>query len=206
MNLSLDEFRALVAKAFRGAGYSWGLTEEGSFAARRLAEFGLPSGDMVVRLLRQVDGSAVADVMPDDAWVAAGGTLCPVCVGASISDLGGCADLVLGATIEPLFIAPFLAETLDAAKPEGYEVTWLTGRCMVAADSISVTGELPEAPVEVTIERFTDLDAAESQSAGRVELSNETMAALEHLAHRVYAPATEASRLAGAGAGLRDDD
>ena len=39
-----------------------------------------------------------------------------------------------------------------------------------------------------------------------VAIPADTLAALEALGHRTYAPATEASRLSGAGAGLTDND
>jgi hypothetical protein len=40
----------------------------------------------------------------------------------------------------------------------------------------------------------------------RVDLTQQHLDDLNSYAHRTYAPATEASRLAGAGAGLNDND
>jgi hypothetical protein len=210
MNLSLGEYSALVAKAFRGVGYSWGLTEEASFSARRLAELGFPTGDMVVRLLGQVDRVSTADVMPDVRWTSPGPALCAVCLGTSIADLGGCGELSLGPTIEPLFVAPFLSRALGETR-RGYLIEWDGGECAVSDDTISVSGEEPVEPCRIVIRPQENgltqpADASDLLIRQRVELSEATMAALEAFAHRVYAPATEASRIAGAGAGLTDND
>jgi hypothetical protein len=210
VNLSLGEYSALVAKAFRGAGYSWGLTEEASFSARRLAESGFPTGDMVVRLLRQVDRMSTADVMPDARWTSLGPALCSVCLGTSIADLGGCGELSLGPTVEPLFVAPFLSRTLGEAR-SGYVIEWEGGECAVSEAKISVSGDEPVEPCRVVIRPQEQglsqvVDALDSVRRQRVELREATMAALEAFAHRVYAPATAASRIAGAGAGLTDND
>jgi hypothetical protein len=210
MNLSLGEYSALVAKAFRGVGYSWGLTEEASFSARRLAEVGFPSGDMAVRLLDQVDLVSTADVMPDARWTSPGPALCSICVGTSIADLGGCGELSLGPTIEPLFVAPFLSRTLGEARP-GYVIEWDGGACEVSDGRISSSGRPPIGPCRIVIKpRQADADQADGvvdiALHRRVELSDATMAALGAFAHRLYAPATEASRIAGAGAGLTDND
>ena len=155
MNLSLGEFEALVRKAFRGAGYPWGLAEDGANAARTLAECGEPAGASVVRLLEAVRDVPLSELMPGDDWHAPSGTACPICVGACLEDVGR-PEVELGPMHEPALL-------------------------------------LPEPP-------------AVGDRHDRVELDAETLAALEGWAHRTYAPDTEASRIAGAGAGLTDND
>jgi len=204
MNLSLGEFQSLIAKAFRGAGYPWGLTEEAAFAARRLAEARLPVGEMIVRLLESVDGSATTDLMPDEHWRASGPVLCSVCVGTSIADEADCDNLTLGPVSEPVFIAPFLCAILDV-DDDGYVIDWGNGRCLVTSSDIRVEGALPVAPVAVRIARQA-AEPAEDRRTDRVEVDDSTFSALAAYAHRVYAPATEASRMAGAGAGTTDND
>lgn len=208
MNLSFSEYRALVAKAFRGAGYSWGLTEEASFAAVRLAEFGLPAGEMVVRLLQQVDSIPTADLMPTSDWQSTGDALCPVCVGAFLADEGGCADLTLGPTCEPVFIAPLLMQTLEVEAADsagtgpgavlGYLISWDGGEVQVTSSALALTGELQPIPASVTITR-QQLDLPDVAAYLRADLDDDVLVTLERFAHRVYAPATEASRNAGAG-------
>lgn len=205
MNLSLGEFQALVAKAFRGAGYPWGLTEDASYAARRLAQFGYPSGEIVVSLLHTVDDVEPQSLMPDNAWRSTGALLCPVCVGVSIADLGGIESVETSPVQEPELLAPLLAHTVDAANADGYVISWNGGSCSVGAAGISSTGERPDGAVAVSIVR-RDVEAESTATSTRVDLSAPTFDSLATLAHRIYAPATEASRLGGAGAGTTDND
>ena len=204
MNLSLDEYRALAAKALRGVGYSWGLAEDGAFAARRLAEFGLPTGPTLVRLMTRVDGTATAELMPGPEWMPVGDALCPVCVGTTIADLGECQDIVLGPTIEPILIAPFLAATISN-DGVGYRIAWEGGQCQVTSDAMCLEGEIWSGPVSVRIAPG-DATARRANRHDRVELDEATVDALTRFASRTYAPASEASRLAGAGAGADIDD
>jgi hypothetical protein len=157
--------------------------------------------------------------MPNDDWLGPAGTLCPICVGTSLVDRGGCEELTIGATAQPLLIAPFLITSITtfaggiadrSGEPGidptvGYAMTWDGGRCEVASTGIAVTGDLPAVPVGLTIRR--GLVKVDQQTVSRrVLLTDEHFSQLQHFAHRVYAPATEASRAAGAGAGATDND
>lgn len=218
MNLSHGEFRALVAKAFRGAGYTWGLTEEASFSAGWLAERWPNAGELVVELLTAVDGLPTKGLMPDQNWSSGTGPLCPICVGTSIADQAGCQDLLIGPTLAPVLIAPFLAATLERAGNEastrgaskqgagddGYLMTWQGGSCTIGRGTMVLTGHWQAAAEPVEISRQSTQQTA-SPARSRVELAEATFVALDRFAHRVYAPATEASR-AGAGAGTTDND
>ncbi len=219
MNLSLGEFRALVAKAFRGAGYSWGLTEDAAFASVCLAECGVDVGPAVVRLLHATEGQKPASLMPTETWECAGDILCPICVGTCIVDEGHCSNLSLERLAEPMFLAPFLLSVLDRQQErrdsaDGFVVAWQGGRCDVANGTIVLTGSpvADGSTVTVTPQELSPGVEAPGNRAdrcprtSRVELDEATKTALEAFAHRTYAPATEASRLAGAGAGLLDDD
>lgn len=205
IDLSLGEFGALVAKAFRGAGYSWGLAEEASFAARRLAAHGLPAAVMCTSLLSTVDGHPTTALMPTAEWTSTGEVLCPICIGASIVDLGGRDSLTLDSVVEPLFVAPILGASLARGAGRGYSLAWPGGGAVVSTAAISVHGEAPKRPVELVISRAQN-DGGTSEIRNRIVVDNETLAHLEAFAHRVYAPATDASRESGAGAGLLDND
>lgn len=54
--------------------------------------------------------------------------------------------------------------------------------------------------------RFSTGDQPQQQSPQRAEIEEDDLAALKALAHKTYVPATAESRLAGAGAGLTDND
>ena len=68
----------------------------------------------------------------------------------------------------------------------------------MTATAITANGRPPTGAVEVRVSR-RDIAAVTPETATRVELDEETMSALEDFAHNTYAPATEASRRAGAG-------
>jgi len=199
MDWSFGEYAALAAKAFRGAGYSWGLAEDAAFAAKRLAEFDLASGEIIASLLATLDGSAVADAMPDSNWQSgAGSALCPICVGAAIVDRGGWERTDLGPVYAPLLLAPFLQQV---AEDLSYLIEWSGGRCEVTNSSIAASTATSDAhdsgksePAMVTIVRAPRGHDLAPTKVQRVSLQPSTRATLEEFAHRIYAPATEQSR------------
>lgn len=212
MDLSLGEFRALVAKAFRGAGYPWGLTEDAAHAAATLASYGIDAGLLVVRLLSHTDQRTVEQHMPDALWAAPSGVLCPVCVGAAIADVGRLDALALGRVFQPVLLSPFLMELVDEENP-AFVIDWQEGRCIVGEDRIVVDGSSPIGPTETSITPGTTTNSTGQSPVKtppvrltRVDLDQRTQARIEDFAGRVYAPATEASRRSGAGAQLGDND
>ena len=203
MNLSFGEFRALVAKSMRGVGYSWGLTEDGSFAAKRLAEFGVSSGDMVVRLLQEVDGSLPTSFMPDKSWVSASGLVCPISLGTTLADSGGCDDLTVHNVLEPLLLVPALSESCHEGN--GYVMSWAEGECYLDRETFAVQGFPSTGAVEISLRSTSALSHESRPRSPRVILDATVADQLATFAHRVYAPATDESR-SGAGAGLTDND
>lgn len=208
MNVSLGEYQALVAKALRGVGYGWGMTEDGAFAIRWLAACRVPTTEIALRLLRYMDSAEPSAMTPNLDWVADGGALCSLSVGASISDRAGCGMLALGPTVEPVLIAPFLAWTIVSDSNLSYEMEWIIGGCRVTAEAVELWGELPTTAVPVAISRGSserDQHTSAEPRTHRVDVTTKAMDELRRFAHRVYAPATDESRR-GAGAGLIDDD
>lgn len=200
-DLSHGEYRALVAKALRGAGYSWGLTEDGSHAVKWLEERGVSTGDLVVRLLHAVDGQPITDLMPDENWQSSGNALCPIRVGTCIMDAAG-PPRQTGPVIEPMLLTPFLGARPAAGG--GWTIRWDSGSIDVTPAGLVVTGTNPDEPVPLSIDPFSPTEPA-GPCHGRVTINAATLTALEAFAHRTYAPATDASR-AGAGAGTSDND
>lgn len=217
MNLSLDEYRALVAKAFRGVGYPWGLTEDASWAARRLAEVDASSPAVVVALLDRLNlddtGAETLSRMPSADWTCAADALCSVCVGTALVDLGVSAvaePLLLGPTLAPEFLAPFLVEvlTLHPSPDHSFAIDWGSGRATVSATTIVFAGERNQVATTVTIRSNNGSEQEPhngSEANTRVILQTHQIQRLERYAQRIYAPATDASR-AGAGAGTSDND
>lgn len=174
VDFSLGEFQALALKALRGAGYSWGQAEDGARAARALAAADLPAGAALCALL--------------DAAPTAGE--CPVCQGCALSDDP---ERAAGASIS--VVAPILL--LPALTALGVE---MKGRDLVGragADGLSYHG-----PVDTALRRVSLAPLADRITGGtasRAVLSQTQLDQLQSFAHRTYAPATEESRLKGAG-------
>lgn len=216
MNWSLNELEALSRKAARGSGLSWGLAEEAGRATRWLAENGLPAAELLAALLKQHDGQAYADLAPEvgtDPWVARGGRLCPLITGAALSDradeIGGASGIRLGRCAFPVFLLPFAAA---ASRSTGAVVRleWDDVALSVGPGGAFVVG--PEAALsasETSAVSVTAATAAPGEALarqGRCEVPASAAETLGSFAHRTYAPATEQSRTAGAGAGLNDND
>lgn len=213
-DVSLAEIDALGRKAARGAGFEWGLAEEAGRAARWLAAYRLPGPEALLHALRIVDGATAAHApQPDRAdWQAEVAPLCPIATGAALSDrardIAGGAERPLAPVAVPLLLVPFLcraardlnvtlilssAETPVVATPDG----------PVAPDLDWLSGDSAE-DLRVTAGHGTP-GGAMRPCADPWPVAVETWRALDRLAYRTYAPASESSR-AGAGAGTRDND
>lgn len=211
MTWSLNEIEALSRKATRGAGYSWGLAEEAGRAVRWLEVRSLPGAAALVGHLRAMDGQALNALTPDlETWAAPGGAACPILAGTMLADglAGGDTDeLDLPAVNAPLLLLPFLswmaeaqdravaldlADTAIALGPDGM---------LYASGTITAPGAGP-----VTLQFGASPLGAPITEGLRSACDAAIVAALNTFAHRTYAPATEESRLAGAGAGLSDND
>lgn len=213
MSVSLNEVEAAAKKATRGTGYSWGMAEEAARATRWLCAHGFDGCASLVTVLERTDGAVLASMTPralSPEWDAPSGASCPIMAGAALSD-GAMwlkqADIQVVIAVEPIMILPFAAA---AARQLGETIT-------VAWENLSATTDGAEISLN---------DGANMASAANVRLMirkggalgratpRQTRAApdvadwdrLHQLAGRTYAPATEESRLLGAGVGVSDSD
>lgn len=216
MSHSLNEIDALAKRAARGAGLSWGMAEEAAKATRWLASYDLAGPALLAGVLAQNDGlpqSQVAPVTLDGVWHAAAGTLCPLAAGASLND---CADrLGEGQPIEmaniscPLLILPFAAWAAFYIK-QPVRVVWQDLRLDTDGDGIWTqdlhaqinTGKAATLICHPTIKS----EDPAKRPAHRGTVEPDVWARLDAFAQRTFAPATDASRLLGAGAGRSDND
>lgn len=217
MECSLNEVETCARRAARGAGMSWGLAEEAGKAVRWLAARGLPAVALLAELLTRNDGRsyrALAPVLGAGAWHAPGGTLCPICTGAALSDRAGILPaagqpLALAATACPLLLVAFLPPTAGAGFAMGWNGVRLLvsgdGECRVEGDTAALSATLAES---VIIEPLTQPRAGitTTASAGPVTVNEDIWHRMAAFAQRTCVPASEASRVRGAGAGLRDND
>ena len=192
MIVSLNEVEVMATKAANGAGRPWGLAQEAGMAAAALEAMGLPGARFLLSLLEATDGE-----------VALRGR-CPVLEGAHLSDLGGReVPVSFEAMHQPMLLAPFVMQAGVAAA-----ISWPGCEVDVQADGLTVRGEAvsPASPVNVRIEASAGSVPSIRPKPGAVDIAGEIWEALGRFAHRTYVPATEASRLKGAGAGLTDND
>ena len=217
MNWSLNEIEALAKKATRGAGYSWGLAEEAGKATRWLCAMGLPGTEALSDLLNETDRQAYATLCPQDisvTWAASGGTLCPLATGASLCDLAhdlaGERVIRIGHVAWPVLLYPYVAAAADMAGA-ALSLQW-AGVVMTRRDSQTWVSSADDSFASHS-DAHSAIIAPAQTPEGRImrrgyrgDVSLQAAEALNRLAHRTYAPETEERRLAGAGAGLTDND
>ena len=196
MSWSLGETAALALKAARGADLQWGLAEEAAGAVFWLHQRGLPGIAALCGYLETCGKSAVAD-----------SATCPLVLGSALSDgthpVPDAVDeqLDLGPVKAPLLLLPFVATippgTIWLTAPgfgdstrDGWHSGWLRG----IAPCRLHRGGVPQ---------IDPGRADQTRLAGQFACC---VARLTSYAYRTYAPATSQSRLAGAGAGLTDND
>jgi len=188
---SLGETKALAVKAAKGAKMPWGMAEEAGFAVHWLQSHGSPG---VAALAAYLDWRDRSD-SPHD--------LCPIAFGTELMDASRGVPERLGLIRQPLLLAPFIA----TCTPSGMKLC-LGETAIVVSETGLVTDAdrsallIPEA--ECTAQRTA---ARVGDTKTRVPGSEaDAMAQLGRFAARTYAPATDASRISGAGAGLSDND
>ncbi|MDA7427939.1 DUF3726 domain-containing protein [Primorskyibacter aestuariivivens] len=191
MSWSLVETEALARKAARGGGYSWGQAEDAGAAVRWLEARGLPGAAALADLLE----------MPGDAGS------CPIALGTSLCDRGEPpAPMTIAEMRAPVLLVPFL---VWVAKPDDMYLAASLGaaRIILGPDGVWLDDvhRLPER-AGVQISGAKRPAAPPIAIRDRCSCGADVMEALDRFALRTYAPATERSRLAGAGAGLSDND
>lgn len=216
MSHSLNEIEALAKRAGRGSGMSWGIAEEAARAVRWLASHELPSVSVLADVLELNDQASRQTLVPmslDGAWVASSERLCPLASGATLND---CADWLLTrdqiemtGVSHPLLVVPFAAwAAIHIGAP--VEASWLNVRIITDGYGVWINdpeNQIATASATALICKRADQGEVQfKQPKSRGEVSQAAWARLGSLAHRTYAPATEASRILGAGAGVSDND
>lgn len=209
MSWSMAEAKSLATRAARGGGLPWGLAEEAGFAVQWLQAHGAPGAEALALLLewQSLPGNDFSPVWMFDNVSEPAGVFNPIALGAALIDANRCNCSGLGRVCQPLLLVPFIAAIAPAT---GSRLIW---------NDVSI--EIGHNGVQVPARReilFADtascyLSAADDDEFAptltRERVTNDDAAAIARLgafAARTYAPATEASRLAGAGAGLSDND
>ncbi len=190
---SLGEIAALAVKAARGAGYEWGLAQEAGQAVHWLLERDFPGADALQIAL-------VADASRDP-------TRCPISLGCAIFDGAVEADgFAAKNVVAPLLVLPFVCWTAERRK-QALAFEWAGLVAEIGADGEVSRGVDAGCPDRADIRVSAGAgDVLAISKCHRARVTCATYVALSGYADRTYAPATEASRLSGAGAGLSDND
>ena len=192
MSFSLNEYEALCKKAARGSGMHWGQSEEVGKAARFLSTYGLDDGPLVLR--------AIETFGPQNAlWL-----------GPALCDEGFAFEepLVIKGIEAQALMLPFL-HMMIFDQNVSLCVTWDRFNAIVSYAGIYCIlrdGLYEDGPLDISISKIYGSQHDVLCMQSRVDIPQDIFDRLNGLAHKTYAPATEASRLAGAGAGLCDND
>ena len=192
MDYSLNEYEALAFKAARGAGLAWGIAEEAGKAVRTLSSLGLESASILRECLENPQKNGA------------------LFLGAQLCDTpDGLSQITFSEPVHtPGILLAFVAlcsSTSDqcyCCKWEKFEV--YIENCELSAVSLEGFNALTAASFSIEV---TKTPKGQKQVAlDRAVISDHDYEKLNALAFKTYAPSTEASRIAGAGAGLNDND
>ncbi len=207
IDASLNEIEALTAKAARGAGLSWGLSEDTGKAARWLAACGSDWAPGLVALLGahdQLRGPLDTNLHRQLSPLFAGTYSADLCI----------SETALANVAYPLWLLPFAAR-VAADRRNAVRVSWDGLSVVVWPVGCAVAGsqsDLLAARAEHIVWAPVMPGAAPAGSAVdlphcvRSAIRRADWRALEALGARTYVPASVQSRATGAGAGLTDND
>lgn len=218
MQVSLNQIEGVARKAVRGAGAVWGLAEDTGRSVRWLEAMDIDGIEMLARLLAEVDHSETEKLLLEPQqgdWHARSEKMSPIFAGPSLGDLLD--NLGSGINLHqlafPMLCAGFVGAVTGVNDKPIY-LQWEGIELEIKFNQLGIVGDS-----QFLLTPFTDLLSVRSSSqyeAAEFVLRNGEIAArsvkpsswrhLESLAHRTYVEATAASRLAGAGAGLSDND
>ena len=201
---SLNEIDSTAKRAARGIGLSWGMAEEVGKAARWLEGRGHAGVRLTALHLRQIDGRDHRLMYPQmlgAQWCAADGDLCPIATGVTLSDLARELDrpIKLGAMAFPMLMLSHLA-LVAKQRGQAMQVSWPN-----AVFIVSNAGAVEGAAADVSRADWVAVDSIAMDVPVCVvkrpdHIDPKDWATLEGLGHRIFAPNTEHSRTAGAGA------
>ena len=226
IDFSSNEAASLVKLAARGAGYPWGVAEESAYASRWFADQEIDGLSLFAALFNWSDEQVVGDLLihsEGDKWAGQCGQLCPLMAGCAVNDFADHLDaghtLVLEHVVCAAVLLPFLVQ-VSSQIHKRVEVRWGEQWLVCDASVNDVVKSTPQARLELSTQyapvtasiacsnspRENNGETWSVKSSLRVSSEVSVVQTLKQFAHRTYAPATEQSRLSGAGAGTSDND
>ncbi|MDA9958220.1 DUF3726 domain-containing protein [Alphaproteobacteria bacterium] len=209
MSWSLGEIGALATKAARGSGMDWGLADEAGYAVKWLQRRQLPGVAALCRYLSWRQAGEITN-WPDDT--ARDGHYCPIATGAAYGDGVFGDDVQFARVRTPLLLVPFIA--LRATNSPVY---LSMGKAVFALTQDKFGFSKNDTAILMDSSACQIYAASDDELPAMITIANAAIprvpvtasaciTVLNSFAKNTYAPATEASRLAGAGAGLNDND
>lgn len=206
MSLSLGELQAITAKAVRGAGFSWSMAEEAAYAVYWLEARGIAGTNALADYLTWVDKHEPIEPSIDllEASPQSSVLRCPLHLGCYVVDTAMYSSATTFTTKQPLLLVPFLARTA--------KTNVIVLRCNAIEYHVSAVGINKTAIENLLIDETTvswsiaSGDKIESDCTTRATVDKLVLNVLQSFAGKTYAPASQTSRLIGAGAGTTDND
>ena len=230
MRFSLNQIEQNVRKAVRGAGLNWGLAEEAGRSVRWLESVDLPGVHQLANHIQKVDHVEESSLLIEQSnghWRALEGAASPLLIGPSLADcvnggsLGAAGNheiyadriLAISNVDYPLLCAGYTG-VASARSGRFVRMAWDSIKVYSCPDGLGFSGNRRDLEVaSTTLIEAQILEPDEllmkvfwESSHEPCSVNSEDWSTLEKYAHRTYVEATEASRLAGAGAGLSDND
>jgi hypothetical protein len=209
MSWSLGEIGALATKAARGSGMDWGLADEAGYAVKWLQRRQLPGVAALCRYLSWRQAGEIT-IWPDDT--ARDGHYCPIATGTAYGDGMFGDDVQFARVRTPLLLVPFIAlraTNSPVCLSMGNAVFALThDKFGFSKNDTAILIESSACQIyAVSDDELPKIMTIANDAFPRVPITaSACITVLNGFAKHTYAPATEASRLAGAGAGLNDND
>jgi hypothetical protein len=214
ITLSLNEVESLAAKVGRGGGLTWGLAEELSRGARRLVEAGLPWAEALAGLAGVYPSWRAPDPAIVQAWrerrdaPTNEAALCPLRLATLLMDDASIlakGSLRVGNVGLPLWLAGILAP-VEAER--GFRLDWPSASIESSVSGIALVAGEGDWLARRAVATITPLmvKRASAPRRRRAAIDASTLRKLSAIAERIYVPASEASRVRGAGGGRVDGD
>ncbi len=214
---SLGEIEHTCRKAAKGCGLPWGIADEVGKAIRWLHVYGFDGVTSLCGLFEEYDHHHHLDYAPqslEGIWTSQRGVLSPIMAGISLCDcINTMAErtITVGPIAWPLITAGFLGQTA-LTSDQSVALKWSSVTMQLNRDVLVVTGNTEDIDMKLVGQiSYTQISISADtkdipMNIGDAEVNLKSWKQLEIYAHRTYVEASEASRLAGAGAGLNDND
>ena len=205
MSWSLGETAALATKAARGSGLSWGLADETGWAVSWLQARSMPGLAALCQYLKwRCNGRLTR--WPNRPT--SGAFYCPIALGTAYMDGALPIDLTIDNVREPLLLLPFIAKRNDdqPMQVDFGDVSIHLATNGVFSPYLDTTLLINEAKCTIKSDNNPPPMKPYKLVSRVPSYFFECVTALDDFAKKTYAPATEKSRLAGAGAGPNDND